>query len=138
MFDLQGRLINEGWLERRIGGKPCNPVGNHQPAVAGNGEFSKKRHLSAAEFIELACDRLPVTGREVLESEVFAESDLVDIELGVLGLEATRLYIASWLIAGRTFPFVLQHDWVTRLGDSLEGFNFAHYSSSTSSQFECM
>jgi len=119
MFDLQGRLINEGWLERRIGGKPCNPVSSRQPVVAGNGGIRLERQLSAVAFIELACEKLPVKVKEVFESGIFAESDIADIESGVYSLESMRLYIASWLIAGKTFPFVLRHDWVTRLGDSM-------------------
>jgi hypothetical protein len=115
MFDLQGRLINKGWLERRIGGKPCSPADDHQPAVAGIGGNRLERHQSAVTFIELACQNLPVNFNEVFESEIFAESDIADIESGAYRIEDMQLYIASWLIAGRTFPFVLRHDWLTRL-----------------------
>ena len=95
MFDLQGRLINEGWLERRIGGKPCNTSANRQPSEAGNGGIRLERQLSAEAFIELVCDELPVTAIEVFESEIFAESDVADIESGAFSLEDTKLYIAS-------------------------------------------
>ena len=79
---------------------------SRQPEVAGNGGIRLERRLSAIAFIETACEKLPVRVKEVFESKIFAESDLSEIESGAYSLEAMRLYIASWLSAGKAFPFV--------------------------------
>ena len=65
--------------------------------------------------VEQACLGLPVTVEGIRLSPIFSQDDYEDIASGEYDIDSMRMYIASWLIAGRNFPFLLHHDWQDRL-----------------------
>ena len=71
----------------------------------------------AAELLSEWIRELPTNVDEVLASPLFDEVDLWQIGNGHLGRDELRMYIGSWLIGGRQFPFVLHSDWARRLAE---------------------
>lgn len=74
-----------------------------------------KRSCDPNEVLSEVISNMPVTLDEVRESLLFSESDLSDISKLHYSTEALQMYVASWLLAGRVFPFILRHDWKQRL-----------------------
>lgn len=69
----------------------------------------------AHQQLSVAIRDMPVTLEEALGSPLFDEFDLDQISKGNMSKEGLRMYIASWLIADKHFPYVLHHDWQDRL-----------------------
>jgi hypothetical protein len=93
-------------------------IREHKPALVAE-VTSQFRRLSLEDRIQALCAGLPVNAKSVRQSGIFSDDDYKDIEAGEYSEESLKMYIASWLIAGRIFPFVLRHDWAARLGDSM-------------------
>jgi hypothetical protein len=71
----------------------------------------------AAELLSEWIRELPTNVDEVLASPLFDEGDLWQIGNARLGRDELRMYIGSWLIGSKQFPFVLHSDWARRLAE---------------------
>lgn len=58
---------------------------------------------------------LPLTLEEVLDEPLFSDYGLYDIATGTFSIGALTLYIGSWVLAGKQFPFLLRADFKERL-----------------------
>lgn len=80
---------------------------DRSPIVASN--LAEKTTLD--QILGEVIRGLPISLDEVKASRLFDEDDRMQISDHQFNREDLRMYIASWLLADKRFPFILDADW---------------------------
>ena len=101
-------------LARAERNKPRNT--NATPNNSRCNTTSQTNNTTAAHsIIKEAISDLPVSLEDVISSPLFDAFDIEQISAGNMQMDGLKMYVASWLIAGRHIPFILHQDWCDRL-----------------------